>query len=727
MKKRSGLYIIVVAAIMLEVLSAFQYYATRNMLEKQLQERAQTELALKGIITKLVTDNTEKSLKSHIREIRSNLNTPDSLSDVLTWIIKYHSSRSGAGIAFKPNYYPQKDTLFEPYVLHTESDEFKVMQIAGKDFDYTRNGFYKEIMQKKRASWVGPYDVKYLHQRLISYAEPITEEKTSDTIAVLGIDIDTRYVAMSINKDHLYPSSFTVMLTEDGKLIAGPEDPALKKKVEHVIDIINDSAITKVLSDNGRTTIAEYRDPTNGKKGHVFFANMKGYPHWQLANVYYDDEVYGALRQLRINMLLMMVAAFAVLGFIIWRFFRNNQKLQKSLLKEMRINGELEMARDIQAKMLPTKWPPYPDRKDVDIYGLLKPAREVGGDLFDFFIRDENLFFCIGDVSGKGVPAAMVMTVTRSLFRSTTDHEDNPSNVMRNLNKTLCQGNDTNMFVTLFIGVLNLPTGRLRYCNAGHDKPLIVEQGSIRQLTADENLPLGVFNDIKYETEECILPSGCTLFLYTDGLTEAMSCDRQQFRLHHVKERLAHICEQQIADATMTVKDMEQAVNDFVGDAEQSDDLTLLAIRYTPPENTLVLDEQVTLHNDVKEVSRLSTFIKDVMTRLGIGKPLAPKLRLALEEAVVNVMEYAYPRGEKGNIDIRATYDGEHLRLIISDNGIAFNPTKTASVDTTLTAEERPVGGLGILLMRELMDSVNYERIDGRNILTLTKRIERQT
>jgi sigma-B regulation protein RsbU (phosphoserine phosphatase) len=237
------------------------------------------------------------------------------------------------------------------------------------------------------------------------------------------------------------------------------------------------------------------------------------------------------------------------------------------------------------------------------------------------------------------------------------------------------------------------------------------------------NLPIGLFSDFKYQMQKTKMQPGSTLFIYTDGLTEARNAKHGLFGYERVEVLMSHCADMSPKELVDTViAEVEQ----FAGDTEQSDDLTLLAIRYTPPENTLVLDEQVTLHNDVKEVSRLSTFIKDVMTRLGIGKPLAPKLRLALEEAVVNVMEYAYPRGEKGNIDIRATYDGEHLRLIISDNGIAFNPTKTASVDTTLTAEERPVGGLGILLMRELMDSVNYERIDGCNILTLTKRIEKQ-
>ena len=455
----------------------------------------------------------------------------------------------------------------------------------------------------------------------------------------------------------------------------------------------------------------------------MFYVNFRGQPHWQIATVYYDHEVYGALRQLRLNMLMVMAVAFAVLGIIIYRFVRNSQRLQQSMLKQERIEGELQVARDIQAKMLPATWPPYPDRKDLDIYGLLEPAREVGGDLFDFFIRDEKLFFCIGDVSGKGVPAAMVMAVTHSLFRSHTVHGNNPAHIMHLLNETLCQGNDTNMFVTMFIGVLNLPTGRLRYCDAGHDKPLMVSEGRVSTLEAKANLPLGVFSDTRYDTEEYIVPAGCTLFLYTDGLTEAKNGSRQQFRLQRVVEQLVGRQGQPQTDATQTVKAMEQAVHDFVGKAEQSDDLTMLAIHYTPQQQQNVLEEQLVITNDVHQVPEMNQFVRAVLERLHIDEALAKKLRLAVEEAVVNVMEYAYAPGVEGTIKLTIAADEKQVRFVITDSGIPFDPTESVKADTTRSAEDRPIGGLGILLVRELMDTINYERIDGMNILTLTKNI----
>jgi len=576
MKKRGGLIVIIAAAVVLELISAIQYYHSRGILEEELEQQAVTELMLKAVITKRTIDNTERSLKSHIREIKSSLHTPDSLSNILTWVIRYHPNSRGAGVAFSPYYYPQKGRLFEPYALRNDSGGIESLQIAGERFDYTRDGFYRDIIEKRTGGWVGPYNDMFLHQRMISYAVPIIGAGQGDTVAVFGVDIDTRFLSESMNTHHMYPSSFTLLLTEKGELIAGPSDPRQKKNGDVVVRIINDSTAPKEKSSNGQATIAAFRDVTDGDVGYVFYSNFTGHPHWQIATVYYDEEVYGPLINQRIYMALLMLIAFAVLGFIVWRFFRSERKLRTTELRQERLSSELHIARDIQVKMLPNVYPPFPERKDIDLYGLLEPAREVGGDLFDFFIRDEKLFFCIGDVSGKGVPAAMLMAVTHSLFRSASAHDSNPSRIMHNLNETLCQGNDSNMFVTMFIGVLNLPTGRLRYCNAGHDKPVIISDGTARSIEATAHLPLGVFPDTRYDSEERMLKGNDILFLFTDGLTEAKDMEHQQFRLQRVVDKLQS---RDWSEAFQLVNGVEQEVRAFMDDAEQSDDLTLLVIK----------------------------------------------------------------------------------------------------------------------------------------------------
>ena len=385
-----------------------------------------------------------------------------------------------------------------------------------------------------------------------------------------------------------------------------------------------------------------------------------------------------------------------------------------------RIEGELQTARSIQMSMLPKTFPPYPDRDDIDIYGQLMPAKEVGGDLFDFFIRDEKLFFCIGDVSGKGVPASLLMAVTRSLFRTVSSHEAMPSRIMTAINESISEDNESNMFVTLFIGVLDLPTGRLRYTNAGHDEPILIGNVGIGHLPCKPNIPVGIDPDWKFTTQEDVINSQTTIFLYTDGLTEAENLRHEQFQEERV---LDTACEAE-RKPDKFIEHMTKVVHDFVGNAEQSDDQTMLAIQYSKEQDDNTrLDRSLKLTNDLDEVHQLAAFVDEVCETIGLDMSLTMSLNLAIEEAVVNVIDYAYPAGTKGDILIETRANEQYLKIVINDWGTPFDPTAKGDVDTTLSAEERPIGGLGIHLVRQIMDSINYERTDGKNVLTLRKKI----
>ncbi len=254
-------------------------------------------------------------------------------------------------------------------------------------------------------------------------------------------------------------------------------------------------------------------------------------------------------------------------------------ELKSTTASKAAIENELKVAHDIQMSMLPKTFPPYPERDDIDIYGTVTPAKDVGGDLFDFYIRNEKLFFCIGDVSGKGVPASLVMAVTRSLFRNISSHVMEPDLIVKALNDTLADGNETSMFVTLFLGVLDLQTGILRYCNAGHDSPLLIGN-EVSQLPCNPNLPIGVLSDWVFTCQEKQLKSQDTIFLYTDGLNEAEDSGHAQFGDSRII-RVANAClsEGQVLPTTLVNK-MTEAVHRFVDGAEQSDDLTMLAIKY---------------------------------------------------------------------------------------------------------------------------------------------------
>lgn len=257
------------------------------------------------------------------------------------------------------------------------------------------------------------------------------------------------------------------------------------------------------------------------------------------------------------------------------------EELKQTTASKAAIENELTIAHNIQMAMLPKIFPPYPERKDIDIYGMLTPAKAVGGDLFDFYIRDEKLFFCIGDVSGKGVPASLVMAVTRSLFRNVSSHSSEPGQIATALNKALSEGNETNMFVTFFVGVLNLADGNLLYCNAGHEAPLLVGKG-IGTLPCDANLPLGIMPDWSFTQQQATIYPQTVIFLFTDGLSEAEDADHTQFSEERILAVAEKVLTQQQLQSQTFIDEMADAVNRFVGDAEQSDDLTMLALQYKP-------------------------------------------------------------------------------------------------------------------------------------------------
>ena len=254
------------------------------------------------------------------------------------------------------------------------------------------------------------------------------------------------------------------------------------------------------------------------------------------------------------------------------------EELKESTAQQSAMENELKIAHDIQASLLPKTFPPFPDRSDVDLYGTQTPAKAVGGDLFDFSLHNNKLFFCIGDVSGKGVPASLFMAVTQTLFRTIAAHQDRPELVTKALNRALSHNNANSMFVTFFMGVLHLDSGLLEYCNAGHESPLLINK-STSYLPVESNLPLGIDAEWNYTAQQTTLTHGTTIFLYTDGLNEAENADHTQFGRERAIDAIRRYIDAGCNKPQQLVEQLTAAIHFFVGDAEQSDDLTMLAVR----------------------------------------------------------------------------------------------------------------------------------------------------
>ncbi|MCX5882685.1 MAG: SpoIIE family protein phosphatase [Deltaproteobacteria bacterium] len=251
---------------------------------------------------------------------------------------------------------------------------------------------------------------------------------------------------------------------------------------------------------------------------------------------------------------------------------------ETTAIKE-RIESELKIAHTIQMSFLPKHFPPFPEKQEFDIYAALIPAKEVGGDLYDFFLLDDrHLFFSIGDVSGKGVPAALFMAVTKTLMKGIASENITPSDILERTNRELCVDNDTMMFCTVFCGILNFVTGELAYANAGHNPPLIIStEHKPEWLDVAPQVMLGVLEDVGYKTQLTTLKPGASLILYTDGVTEAMDHENKLYS----NDRLIQILEMEISDSTQElVENIILSVREFVGTVAQSDDITVLALTF---------------------------------------------------------------------------------------------------------------------------------------------------
>ncbi len=403
---------------------------------------------------------------------------------------------------------------------------------------------------------------------------------------------------------------------------------------------------------------------------------------------------------------------------------RHIEDLKVTTAGKERLQSELIIAHDIQMGMIPTI---FPERDDLELFASMTPAKAVGGDLYDFIIDNDELFFIIGDVAGKGVPASLYMAVTRTLFRNLAGNYQSAANIVREMNHAIVSSNDSNVFVTLFVGMLDLRTHLLTFCNAAHNAPvLLTTDGKCRLLEVDSNLPVGVMDHYKYEEQQIDFPEGTALLLYTDGLTEAMYFSQDGTRKLFGEDRVLHDLEKNSSASAIEIIDyLKQHVSVFADGTEQGDDLTLLFLRHDASKRKkATAPRRIIMKNEMAEVGRMRGFFMSLCREYGIVGDLYKSLNLAVEEWIANVVNYAYPKGTRGHVELTAEFHEDLLTLVIKDHGVPFDPTEYAAPDIDVELEERKIGGLGIFLMKSIMDTMNYHRTaDGYNVLTLTKRI----
>ena len=723
----------------------------------------------------------EVALSNNVTEVEETMGNDKKAYYAPMHLLQLNPNIMGAAVAYNPDCEPKKGQPFAPYV-YRDSAGIQTKQLNTKEYDYLHKNWYVQPLAMDSDFWSEPYvDIGGGEVLMSTYSMPLTNSK-DEIYAVQTADLSLDWIAdmkykvdSIINKDYYFgrdsaghASCFIV--TKQGTFIAHPTNNLEADATIH-------DFLKKQTGRNSRKIVNEILSESEGmttfrnKEGDIFsiFHSPIERTGWRMGIIVPDKDIYSIINILIMVLMAIMLFGLLVVGLVcrsaihrltkpITRFANSAEEIakgnfkaelpvikskdellqlhnsfatmQQSLVNQIeqtrivneekgRIDKELQIANNIQMSMIPKIFPPFPERTDIDVYARLTPAKEVGGDIYDFYIRDEKLFFCIGDVSGKGVPAALVMAVTHTLFRTLSAHEALPNRILAAINHSLTEGNDSSMFVTLFIGVLDLPTGRLRYSNAGHNAPLIISDNEEHMLPCDPNVPIGVMENWKFTIQETTIDLYSTIFLYTDGLTEAEDIHQNQFQ----ESRIVAAARKASTQPQKLIEQMTLSVHQFVGEAEQNDDQTMLAIQYKREKKNAKFHKSITLPNNIEEIPQLNVFIDEVCEAAGLDMSDTMSVNLALEEAVVNVMDYAYPANAPGEVTIEAEADDERMKFVITDHGIPFDPTAKAEVDTTLSLEERPTGGLGIHLVRQIMDSINYERENDKNVLTLRKKL----
>ena len=625
---RMSLYILMVAASVF-VLAFWGYFRqARSSVREEAIEQAQVKLDNVILQIDKVLSSVETAVQNLSWLVADKLDYPDYMYALTQQVLRSNPHVVGSAIAFEPSYYPEKGVLFSPYSYRTEQGAIRSKQIGTEDYEYHFMDWYQIPQLLGKPFWSEPYyDEGGADLIMTTFSFPLYDSD-GEMYAVFTADISLEWFAEKVNEVKLYPNSSNYMIGKSGTFLVSDRKEA----------ILNESFFARPLLEGDERMMEIGHRMLNGEKGmevinlegeecYLFFAPVST-TGWSVGVVCLYSDVFASVDGLKIMMIVLSLIGLLMLALVcyltIWRLTAPLKRfaesateiaqgnfmatlpdiqskdemqilhqsfgyMQKSLgdyidelklttANKERIESELRIARSIQMGMVPKIFPPFPEREDVDLYASLIPAKEVGGDLYDFFIEGNKLYFIVGDVSGKGIPASLVMAVTCRLFRTVSDHVATPAEIVTALNDALAESNESNMFCTFFIGILNLDNGHLQYCNAGHNAPVIIApSGEVKFMEVQPNLPLGLFGSFPYEGQECYIVKGTSIFLYTDGVTEA----EDKAKVLYSDERLLDLLGKQGKNTPqMIAENVLDDINKHVNGAEQSDDITIMCVHY---------------------------------------------------------------------------------------------------------------------------------------------------
>lgn len=669
----------------------------------------------------------------------------------------------GMAIAFLPYQYNSHKKFYSPY-CHKLRGSTECKDLALNNYNYSIQEWFKKPLEMKKSIWSSPYyDQGGADTTIMTYSAPFYNAKNV-LAGVITLDISLEWLSELLTSVQIYKSGYAFITNQDSLIIAHPiKEYRLKQsllsigKDKNAPHLIN---ISKAIA-NKETGFKQVESIVVNQKAWIYYTPLQ-VNNWSICLVFPQNELFEDLAFIKkIFLTIGAIAIFAIVLVIIIiskkitsplkkfsqiaykishgdlnqeipnsprsaseiqdlaQSFAAMQKDLKDHIDTMikmsrekeRVEQEVFIAKEIQEGMLPKNFNLSAALTSNELYGTVLPAKEVGGDLFDcFLLSPTKLCLAIGDVSGKGVPASLYMAITISLLRALKT--ESPQEMMELINKELCRDNANMMFVTMFIATIDLKTGELKYTNAGHNFPYVIHSDkSIEQVQITHGPPLGVWNG-SYDTSKIQLKSGDRFFLYTDGIVEAhLENSNELFG----ENRLEHILH---TSSAQTSKDLAleviEKVNSFQGHSAQYDDMTIQAFHFIKESERLSIKTAISENALELCLSGIANFV----THKRLSESLSNKITLVSEEILTNIINNQ-TTNKAQTIEIEASIDENknEISLSFADDGIPFDPLTKAPPDLNLPIESRPIGGLGIFLIKELSTHLVYKYSENKNRL----------
>ncbi len=782
--KSRGITFKLVVSILLSSLGIFvlvfgyNYLVSRRIIIKQIEDNARS-ITLEAVNRIESVLNPVEKVPEHIAYFLelTSVNSQELLA-LLRKVILNNSEIYGSTIAFAQYAFKEDVQYFAPY-FHKSEKGLEFTDLGKATYRYTEWDWYRLPKQSGRPVWSEPYYDEGGGNILMStYSVPFYGDavKKQDFKGVVTADVSLVWLEKIVASIKIGKTGYGFLISKTGRIVTHPrQELIMKETIFSLASLRRDERFGEIGQDMiaGKTGFVSFKDTATGKKLCIAYAPLPS-TGWSLAVVFPRDELMADVAALSRTVVALALAGGIVLLAVIMLVsnsiirplrvldrvtrdiaegnldfevprVRSNDEVGrlassfvymrgalKKYIKELtqttrdkeRMESELKIAHNIQMGILPKTFPPFPERDEFDIYAVLEPAREVGGDFYDFFfIDDEQICFVAGDVSGKGVPAALFMTMTKMLIKIYACQFKNPDKAMAMVNKELSRDNESCMFVTIFCAMLNLKTGAMCYTNGGHNPPVIMraEEKRAEFLPAIGGPAVGVIGDASYETAKLVLAPGDLICVYTDGITEAFDGKGAMFGDERLEEAVGSFHQ---GGAKGLVEKVLHEVKSFTGNIPMSDDMTILTLEYFHPSVKKAQSKdkkKIVITNRVLEIRRVADFMNGFWKENNLPPEALHDVDLAVEEIIVNIISYAYDDKNEHEIIFRIGLRDRRLLLEIEDTGKPFNPLAEPAPEVNVAVEKRRPGGLGIHLVRSLMDKVRYTRHGEKNILVMEK------